>query len=128
MNVFSLWWHFLWPSLQLVCIRTYFGILSTFTILFSHAHSATICFLSHPMLAVRDARVLFLVTRSKTSLANLVLNTTSRKTGRCFRITMWHTILMPLILREMEVVLRSNRYCCFSHCVYATPIYIINES
>lgn len=64
----------------------------------------------------------------KTSLPILVLNTTSRKTGHCYRITMWHTILMPLILRETEVVLRSNRYCCFSHCVYATPIYISNKS
>lgn len=64
----------------------------------------------------------------KTSLPNVVLNTTSRKTGRCYRITVSHTILMPLILRETEVVLRSNRYCCFSHCVCATPIYFINES
>lgn len=125
MNVFFFWWHFMTQLATRLYSRLLWHPVNLYYTVLSCVQCHYLLFKSSSAGCQRCKCIVF-GDSIKTSLPNLVLNTTSRKTGRCYQITMCHTIRMPLIQRSYCAA--RNRHCCFSHCVYSTPICFINVS
>lgn len=88
MNVFLLWWHFMTQLATRLYSRLLWHPVNLYHTVLSCVQCHYLLFKSSSVGCQRCKCIVF-VDSIKTSL--LVLNTTSRKTGRCYQITMCAT-------------------------------------